>query len=178
MLVADMSFSAVRGRLRNPPNAVRDLGIDLKRKVIPINNIDIEQDVPITPLDAAFGPVLPSLDDLAFGPIVHPWVSVRSYRIDDIQRVVAAKFNVSRLDILSARRTHNVVLPRQVAMYLARTLTTRSLPEIGRRFGGRDHSTAHHAIHKIERLRGENELLNGQILDLIDMITCTEHRFS
>src|SRR6185312_5467634 len=59
-------------------------------------------------------------------------------KIEDIQRVVARQYNVSRSDLLSSRRTANVVRPRQVAMYLAKTLTLRSLPEIGRRFGGRD----------------------------------------
>lgn len=69
-----------------------------------------------------------------------------------IQRVVAKHYNVHRMDLISARRTANIVRPRQVAMYLAKTLTLRSLPEIGRRFGGRDHTTALHAIRKIDRL--------------------------
>jgi chromosomal replication initiator protein len=73
-------------------------------------------------------------------------------RIDDILRIVAKHYNVSRTDILSQRRTANVVKPRQIAMYLAKTLTLRSLPEIGRRFGGRDHKTVHHAVHKIDGL--------------------------
>ena len=67
-------------------------------------------------------------------------------KIEDIQRVVARQYNVSRSDLLSSRRTANVVRPRQVAMYLAKTLTLRSLPEIGRRFGGRDHTTVLHAV--------------------------------
>jgi chromosomal replication initiator protein len=65
---------------------------------------------------------------------------------------VARHYNVSRTDICSARRTANVVRPRQVAMYLAKTLTLRSLPEIGRRFGGRDHTTVLHAVRKIAAL--------------------------
>ena len=73
-------------------------------------------------------------------------------KIEDIQRVVARQYNVSRSDLLSSRRTANVVRPRQVAMYLAKTLTLRSLPEIGRRFGGRDHTTVLHAVRKIEAL--------------------------
>jgi len=74
-------------------------------------------------------------------------------KIEDIQRVVARQYNVSRSDLLSSRRTANVVRPRQVAMYLAKQLTTRSLPEIGRKFGGRDHTTVMHAVRKIEELR-------------------------
>jgi chromosomal replication initiator protein len=76
----------------------------------------------------------------------------RRVKIEEIQRVVARQYNVSRADLLSSRRTANVVRPRQVAMYLAKTLTLRSLPEIGRRFGGRDHTTVLHAVRKIENL--------------------------
>lgn len=73
-------------------------------------------------------------------------------KIEDIQRIVAKHYNVQRQDLLSNRRTHNVVMPRQIAMYLAKVLTPRSLPEIGRRFGGRDHTTVLHAVRKIELL--------------------------
>lgn len=164
----DMSPAAVRHRLMNPQNPVRDLGIDLKRKVIPISNFETSQEG--ASLDV-FGPLLPSVDDLAFGPIVHPLVVIRTYRIEDIQRVVAAKYNVSRLDLISARRHENIIMPRHIAMFLARTLTARSLPEIGRRFGGRDHTTALHAVRKIETLRCTDQILNSQILELIEAIT-------
>lgn len=93
-------------------------------------------------------------------------------KIEDIQRVVARQYNVSRSDLLSSRRTANVVRPRQVAMYLAKTMTLRSLPEIGRRFGGRDHTTVLHAVRKIEglvakdtTLADEVELLKRQLQD-------------
>jgi chromosomal replication initiator protein len=93
-------------------------------------------------------------------------------RIEEIQRMVARQYNVSRADLLSSRRTANVVRPRQVAMYLAKTLTLRSLPEIGRRFGGRDHTTVLHAVRKIENLvhsdnalAEEIELLKRQLQD-------------
>jgi len=84
-------------------------------------------------------------------------------RIEDIQRVVARQYNVSRADLLSSRRTANVVRPRQVAMYLAKILTLRSLPEIGRRFGGRDHTTVLHAVRKIEALTGNDTALAEEI---------------
>ena len=84
-------------------------------------------------------------------------------KIEDIQRVVARQYNVSRADLLSSRRTANVVRPRQVAMYLAKTLTLRSLPEIGRRFGGRDHTTVLHAVRKIENLVGNDSALAEEI---------------
>jgi chromosomal replication initiator protein len=73
-------------------------------------------------------------------------------KIEDIQKLVASHYSVSRADILSSRRTAAVVKPRQVAMFLAKMLTPRSLPEIGRRFGGRDHTTVLHAVRKIEAL--------------------------
>jgi chromosomal replication initiator protein len=84
-------------------------------------------------------------------------------RIEDIQRVVARQYNVSRADLLSSRRTANVVRPRQVAMYLAKILTLRSLPEIGRRFGGRDHTTVLHAVRKIEALTGNDTAFAEEI---------------
>jgi chromosomal replication initiator protein len=84
-------------------------------------------------------------------------------KIEDIQKLVASHYNVSRSDILSERRTAAVVKPRQIAMYLAKVLTLRSLPEIGRRFGGRDHTTVLHAVRKIEKLLGEDTGLNDEV---------------
>jgi hypothetical protein len=69
--------------------------------------------------------------------------------IGHIQTVVARSYKISRLDLISARRTQNIVLPRQVAMYLAKKLTLRSLPEVSRLFGGRDHTTVLHGVRKI-----------------------------
>lgn len=87
-------------------------------------------------------------------------------KIEDIQRIVARQYNVSRSDLLSSRRTANVVRPRQVAMYLAKTLTLRSLPEIGRRFGGRDHTTVLHAVRKIEGLVSKDTSLSDEVESL------------
>ncbi|HWW48329.1 MAG TPA: chromosomal replication initiator protein DnaA [Xanthobacteraceae bacterium] len=84
-------------------------------------------------------------------------------KIEDIQRIVARQYSVSRSDLLSSRRTANVVRPRQVAMYLAKTLTLRSLPEIGRRFGGRDHTTVLHAVRKIEGLISKDTVLAHEV---------------
>ena len=84
-------------------------------------------------------------------------------RIEDIQKVVGRHYAVSRNDLLSNRRTQVIVRPRQIAMYLSKTLTPRSLPEIGRRFGGRDHTTVLHAVRKIERLLGEDTKLAQEI---------------
>ena len=84
-------------------------------------------------------------------------------KIEDIQKLVATHYNVSRADILSSRRTANVVRPRQIAMYLSKVLTLRSLPEIGRRFGGRDHTTVLHAVRKIEGLTGNDRTLSDEV---------------
>jgi chromosomal replication initiator protein len=84
-------------------------------------------------------------------------------RIEDIQKLVAARYNVSRADILSERRTAAVVKPRQIAMYLSKSLTLRSLPEIGRRFGGRDHTTVLHAVRKIEKALGDDRTLSDEV---------------
>jgi chromosomal replication initiator protein len=71
-------------------------------------------------------------------------------KIDDILKIVGRHYNVAKADLLSPRRSRTVVVPRQIGMYLAKKLTSRSLPEIGRRFGGRDHSTVLHAVRKID----------------------------
>lgn len=84
-------------------------------------------------------------------------------KIEDIQKLVANRYNVSRSDILSERRTAAVVRPRQIAMYLSKVLTLRSLPEIGRRFGGRDHTTVLHAVRKIEKTLGEDKTLTEEV---------------
>jgi chromosomal replication initiator protein len=84
-------------------------------------------------------------------------------KIEDIQKLVATHYNVSRADILSSRRTATVVRPRQIAMYLSKVLTLRSLPEIGRRFGGRDHTTVLHAVRKIEGLTQKDGTLNEEL---------------
>jgi chromosomal replication initiator protein len=83
--------------------------------------------------------------------------------IEEIQRVVARYYGISRADILCARRTLNVVRPRQVAAYLCKTLTLRSLPEIGRRFGGRDHTTILSSVRKITRLISEDKKFADEV---------------
>jgi chromosomal replication initiator protein len=77
----------------------------------------------------------------------------RRVTIEEIQKRVAEHFNIRVADMHSARRARAVARPRQVAMYLAKQLTSRSLPEIGRKFGGRDHTTVMHAVRKIEELK-------------------------
>ena len=76
----------------------------------------------------------------------------RRVTIEEIQRKVAEHYNIRLTDMSSARRARNVARPRQVAMYLAKQLTSRSLPEIGRRFGNRDHTTVMHAVSRVAEL--------------------------
>ena len=94
----------------------------------------------------------------------------RRIRIEDIQKVVSRHFNVSKSDLLSSRRTRTIVRPRQIAMYLSKIMTPRSLPEIGRRFGGRDHTTVLHAVRKIEELIAGNRSLGDEVELLRKMI--------
>ena len=83
----------------------------------------------------------------------------RRVTIDEIQRRVAEHFNIKMAEMQSSRRARVVARPRQVAMYLAKQLTSRSLPEIGRKFGGRDHTTVIHAVKKIEELSASDTAL-------------------
>jgi chromosomal replication initiator protein len=85
--------------------------------------------------------------------------SDRRVSIDEIQKRVAEHYNIRLSDMHSARRARAVARPRQVAMYLCKQLTPRSLPEIGRKFGGRDHTTVMHAVRKIEELRAADRAI-------------------
>jgi chromosomal replication initiator protein len=87
--------------------------------------------------------------------------------IDDILRVVTARFGVKLSDLQSRRRTNAIVVPRQVGMYLARRVTRMSLEEIGHYFGGRDHSTVLYAIEKVGRLSREDEALRSTVTQLL-----------
>tara|TARA_Y100000590_G_scaffold160822_1_gene184393 strand:- start:1863 stop:3230 length:1368 start_codon:yes stop_codon:yes gene_type:complete len=87
----------------------------------------------------------------------------RRTTIDRIQKKVAEHFNVKISDMHSSRRSRTIARPRQIAMFLSKNLTTRSLPEIGRKFGGRDHSTVIHAIKKVQELVKNDSSLSEDI---------------
>lgn len=89
--------------------------------------------------------------------------SDRRITIDEIQKRVAEHYNIRLADMHSARRARIVARPRQVAMYLAKQLTPRSLPEIGRKFGGRDHTTVIHAVRKVEELTAQDQSLRDDV---------------
>ena len=177
-----------RARPRTPPPHPRTRATARRRECIP------GLDIPETILDYAAQSVVSNGRDLegALNRLVAQWQFTnhpvtlasaeitlrdlvgsheqRRVRIEDIQRVVARHYNVSKADLLSARRTRTIVRPRQVAMYLAKVLTPRSLPEIGRRFGGRDHTTVLHAVRKIEDLIQGDKTLAEEIELLKRMI--------
>jgi chromosomal replication initiator protein len=94
-------------------------------------------------------------------------------KIEDIMKVIGRHFNVAKADLLSPRRARNVVVPRQIGMYLSKKLTSRSLPEIGRRFGGRDHSTVLHAVRKIDDQIRTDEKLAKEVAMLIRLVEQT-----
>ena len=79
--------------------------------------------------------------------------------VDDIQKATSEHYALKQADLISERRNRAIARPRQAAMWLAKQLTTRSLPDIGRRFGGRDHTTVLHAVRRIEALRQEDPQL-------------------
>ena len=97
-------------------------------------------------------------------------IEPRRIKIEDILRIVSRHFGVSKGDLLSQRRHRSVVWPRQIGMYLAKQMTARSLPEIGRRFGNRDHTTVLHAIRKIEGVLTDNPRLRDELDELKKML--------
>jgi len=88
---------------------------------------------------------------------------IRRPSVRRIVAVAADHFKVTRLDIISHRRTKEVVLPRQIAMYLAKTMTTLSLPEIGRCIGGRDHTTIYHGVQKVTAMIGADPAFAAEV---------------
>ncbi|MBO9399214.1 chromosomal replication initiator protein DnaA [Shimia sp. R9_3] len=92
--------------------------------------------------------------------------SERKISVEEIQRKVAEHYNIRLSDMIGPKRVRTFARPRQVAMYLCKQLTSRSLPEIGRRFGGRDHTTVMHGVKRIEELRSSD----GQIAEDLEML--------
>lgn len=109
----------------------------------------------VNTLVASAGPRLGSLTLEEAMALLQPNLKVaveRRVTVDEIQKLTADHFGLKQADLLSERRTRSVARPRQVAMWLCKQHTTRSYPDIGRRFGGRDHTTVLHAVKKIEEL--------------------------
>jgi hypothetical protein len=98
------------------------------------------------------------------------WSKPKRITIENIQNIVSRHYHVRRRDLVSSRRTADVVHPRQVAMYLVRMLTLRSLPEIGRMFGKRDHSTVLHAVRKVTDDMISDRVLAATIAEFVRQI--------
>ena len=96
--------------------------------------------------------------------------SDRKVTIDDIQKKVAAHYSIKLSDMSSSKRVRQVAVPRQVAMYLSKKLTTMSLPEIGKNFGGRDHTTVLHAVKKIEQMISEDANISEDVVLLTNIL--------
>ncbi len=94
----------------------------------------------------------------------------RRVSIDSIQKVVAEHFQLKQAQLKEKSNTRTIAYPRQIAMYLVKEMTQASLPEIGRSFGGKHHTTVLHSIHKIERLRQSDQDFNRLIHRLIDSL--------
>ena len=95
--------------------------------------------------------------------------SERKISVEEIQRRVAEHYNIRLSDMIGPKRVRTLARPRQIAMYLCKQLTSRSLPEIGRRFGGRDHTTVMHGVKRIEELRAQD----GQIAEDLELLRRT-----
>jgi chromosomal replication initiator protein len=114
--------------------------------------------------------ITPDVTETVIRDLVHG-LEPRRIKIEDILRIISRHFGVSKGDLLSQRRHRSVVWPRQVGMYLAKQLTARSLPEIGRRFGNRDHTTVLHAIRKIEGELAGNPRLKEELEELKKLLS-------
>ena len=98
------------------------------------------------------------------------YINEKTISIDSIQMQVSSYFNLQLSDMKSSRRSINIARPRQIAMFLCKDLTTFSYPEIGKAFGGKDHSTAIHAVKKIELLLNDDQRLKKQIYEIKESI--------
>lgn len=100
----------------------------------------------------------------------HRSIKPRQVTMDTIQEVVASKFDISIEDMVSKKRARKIAYPRQIAMYLCREITGSSLPQIGRFFGGRDHTTVLHACDKINKKKGSDTKLNATLIELSERL--------
>jgi chromosomal replication initiator protein len=164
----EMRFSMLQQRLDNAKRD--DLSLEISTEVL--DHVAKSVTSSFRELEGAFNQLVfrhsfePDLSIERVDDILGHLVRVednRRIRIEDIQRCVSRHYNVSRTDMLSNRRTRIIVKPRQIAMYLAKTMTPRSLPEIGRRFGGRDHTTVLHAVRKVEGLIAQDTQLAKEL---------------
>ena len=169
---------------------IRPPDLDLRRAILDRKLADLQVEVPLDVLDLLAGRITGSIRELegalnrvaAYAQLTGEAVTLdfatatlgeqlrgsqRRVTIDEIQKLVSQHFELKPLDLVSARRARAVARPRQIAMDLATRLTTRSLPEIGRKFGGRDHSTVIHAVRKVEQLRDSDRDIDNAVRVLL-----------
>jgi chromosomal replication initiator protein len=159
-LVADIHATTYELRLGILQSKADQLGVEVKRNVLEFLAHKITSNV--RELEGALNRIVAHAQLVGrqitletTQEVLHDLLRANDRRvtIEEIQKRVAEHFNIRISDMHSARRARSVARPRQVAMYLAKQLTTRSLPEIGRKFGGRDHTTVMHAVRKVDELR-------------------------
>jgi len=169
-LVADIHATTYELRLGILQAKAEQMGIEIPRKVTEFLGHKITANV--RELEGALNRVVAHAQlvgrDITLEStqeVLHDLLRANDRRvtIEEIQKKVAEHFNIRISDMHSARRARSVARPRQVAMYLAKQLTSRSLPEIGRKFGGRDHTTVMHAVKKIEELREAEPSFNEDV---------------
>lgn len=156
----DPSFEIPREVLEYLAERLKDNGRELEGAIIRLYATCHYTGAPITVETA----------ELTIKDLIQGGEPKQRIKVDDILRVVSRHYGVSRGDLLSQRRHRSVVWPRQIGMYLAKRLTSRSLPEIGRRFGNRDHTTVLHAIRKIDKLLENNMPLKDELEDLMRLL--------
>jgi hypothetical protein len=160
----------IRQRLMNPPNAVIDIGIDLRRRFLPSPPV-AEQKSPAPEIVPLAEPVAEIADD-PDQPLILDDHRVRAapLYVTDIVTFTAAYFRIPMIEFMSVRRTHNLSYPRHICMWLSKELTPRSLPYIGKRIGGRDHTTVLHGIRKIESMRICDPALQATLDDMLSKL--------
>lgn len=190
MLQAQVHALAVRQRLQRPSNAVPDRGIKLvngrpveptivpiieecaEAKIVPIQRPMQNDPATFEEIEAEIERLKKKMADMRLAAGLAP--ARRLPEVKAIKVAVARRYGVTVIDIDSARRTASVVRPRQIAMYLTKILTLRSLPDIGRLFGNRDHTTALHAIRKIGELRLVDSELDANVAALAALLKPAE----
>lgn len=143
--------AAKKRRLNWRAIGVKDHGIDLRNPYRYRAPPNIKENPPFWALDNFFSFSIPEIDANGnFKTIPHK--SFGRYTVNEVQDAICKVAGITRTEILGPKRVARIVVPRQAAMALCRVLTKRSFPEIGRHFGGRDHSTICHASYKMEPL--------------------------
>ena len=170
-------YRAVRARLRNPPNAFvcKPPALEVVAPPAPPTPemvVAADQAVAMSPVAQELMRDLDRIErrleklrEQALSGVV------LTIAIKDIIKATAAEMGVSVNEIMSTRRQRSIVIARHVGMYVAKTITNRSLPEIGRRFGGRDHTTVLHAVRTMERRMIENPELGEKVRKLIAQLS-------